>query len=194
MWKFLALVLLVMSSAVAQPTTNPAGTVEAGDVVEITVFDLKAAGGEATFRIRVDADGKVAVPWVAPVAVAGRTTDVAAALVGDAYRNANLIDKPQVTFGLVTKARQSTVPPGPMGIGDTLRISVLDPANGVPRWSHINAVLAADGTVTIPNVGPIRLLGLTEGDAAAAVVKAYDENNVLRNPMVIVLRTMAAGK
>jgi protein involved in polysaccharide export with SLBB domain len=195
MWKSLTVFLLFASTAWAQPTTNPAGTVEAGDLVEISMFDLNSAGGEAVFRIRIDADGRVAVPWVAAITVGGKTTDVAAAAIGDAYRNSNLLLKPQVTLALVTKARNSVVQPGPMGVGDTLKISVLDPATpALPRWSHINAVLAADGSVTIPVVGQVKVVGLTEGEAAGVIAKAYEENNVMKQPMVIVLRTLAAGK
>lgn len=193
MWKSLLVLFTLASAVLAQPTTNPAGVVEPGDVVEVAMFDLAAGGGEAVFQMRVDADGKLAVPWVTAVTVAGKTTDVAAALVGDAYRASNLLLKPQVTIALITKAAQSRVPPGPMGVGDTLKISVLDPATpALPRWSHINAVLSQEGTVTIPVVGPVRILGLTESEAAAAIAKAYEENNVLKQPMVIVLRTMAA--
>lgn len=189
----LAVILLTATIAAAQPTTNPAGTVEAGDLVEVAMFDLNAAGGEAVFQIRVDADGKLAAPWVGAITVGGKSTDVAAAAMGDAYRASNLLLKPQVTIALVTKAANSKVSPGPMGVGDTLKISVLDPATpALPRWSHINAVLAQEGTVTIPVVGPVKVVGLTEGEAAAVIAKAYEENNVLKQPMVIVLRTMAA--
>ena len=190
----IATILVLAATTFAQPTTNPAGVVEAGDVIEVSMFDLTAAGGEATFQIRVDADGKVAVPWVSAVSVGGKTTDVAAAAVGDAYHTANLIVKPQVTIALVTKARNLQAPPGPMGVGDTLKVSVLDATGPEPRWSYINAVLAADGTITMPVLGAIKVAGMTEADAAALIFKAYEEQNVLRHPMVIVLRTMAAGK
>jgi protein involved in polysaccharide export with SLBB domain len=147
------------------------------------------------FQLRIDADGKLAAPWVGAITVGGKTTDVAAAMIGDAYRASNLLLKPQVTIALVTKARNSQVQPGPMGVGDTLKISVLDPATpALPRWSHINAVLAQEGTVTIPVVGAVKVLGLTEGEAASVIAKAYEENNVLKQPMVIVLRTLTAGK
>jgi protein involved in polysaccharide export with SLBB domain len=185
--------ILLANSALAQPTTNPAGTVEPGDLIEVSMFELTGAGGEATFQLHVDADGKIAVPWVPPVAVSGKTTDVAASIVGDAYRSANLIERPQITIALVTKARNSQVPNGPMGVGDTLKVSVLDTTGPTPRWSHVNAVLAADGTVTMPVIGAVKIVGMTEGEATAVILKAYDDQNVGHHPMVVVLRTMAAG-
>jgi protein involved in polysaccharide export with SLBB domain len=81
-----------------------------------------------------------------------------------------------------------------MGVGDTLKVSVLDTAGPTPRWSHVNAVLAADGTITMPVIGAIKIVGMTEGEATAAIVKAYDDQNVGHHPMVIVLRTLAAGR
>jgi hypothetical protein len=46
----------------------------------------------------------------------------------------------------------------------------------------------------MPIIGTLKIAGMTEGEATAAIVKAYDEQNVGRHPMVVVLRTMAAGR
>ena len=59
---------------------------------------------------------------------------------------------------------------------------------------HSSVRVAADGTVTLPLIGSIRLLGMTETQAAAAIDKALVTDGMLTHPQATVLVTNAAGQ
>jgi uncharacterized protein involved in exopolysaccharide biosynthesis/protein involved in polysaccharide export with SLBB domain len=77
----------------------------------------------------------------------------------------------------------------PIAAGDFLEIGEFH----TPEF-HSSARVAADGTVLLPLVGQVRLLGMSERAASEAVAKALVESGMLLHPQVSVLVVSAAGQ
>lgn len=77
----------------------------------------------------------------------------------------------------------------PIGPGDFLEVSEFH----LPEF-HSQARVAADGTVELPLIGRVKVLGLLEPQAAQAVEKALLDSGMLLHPQVTVLVTLAAGQ
>ena len=77
----------------------------------------------------------------------------------------------------------------PIGPGDFLEVSEFH----LPEF-HSQARVAADGTVELPLIGRVKVLGLSEPQAAQAVEKALLDSGMLLHPQVTVLVTLAAGQ
>jgi protein involved in polysaccharide export with SLBB domain len=170
---------------------NPAGTVRAGDLIEVVVWGLVVDATPATMQVRVDADGKAALPLLNAIPVAGQTTDVAAVTFAQAYRQAAIEPAAIITVGIVEPADRATVKPGVFASGETARILLFD-LGSEGRPAVVNAVVAENGTVQIPLVGAVTLRGLTEADAAIAIQQAFRTRRLADNALVSVLRTSMA--
>ena len=68
-----------------------------------------------------------------------------------------------------------------LGLGDTISLTVF----GKPDLST-KAVVADDGTVQLPLIGPIRVVGLSPSEAAQRVTQAYLDGEFLVNPQVTI--------
>ena len=77
----------------------------------------------------------------------------------------------------------------PIADGDFLDVSEFH----TPEF-HSAVRVAADGTVLLPLVGQVRLLGLTEQQASRAIEKAFVDAGMLLHPQVSVLVTNAVGQ
>jgi len=77
----------------------------------------------------------------------------------------------------------------PIADGDFLDVSEFH----TPEF-HSAVRVAADGTVLLPLVGQVRLLGLTEQQASRAIEKAFVDAGMLLHPQVAVLVTNAVGQ
>lgn len=78
---------------------------------------------------------------------------------------------------------------GPITPGDAVDITEFH----TPEF-HTAARVAADGTVTLPLIGPIKLTGLDEAGAAHAIEAALLAQGMLLHPRVTVLVTSYAGE
>ncbi len=77
----------------------------------------------------------------------------------------------------------------PIGAGDFLEVSEFH----LPEF-HSQVRVAADGTVELPLIGRIKILGLAEPQAARAIEKALLDQGMLLHPQVSVLVTSAVGQ
>jgi polysaccharide export outer membrane protein len=77
----------------------------------------------------------------------------------------------------------------PIGAGDFLEVSEFH----TPEF-HSSVRVAADGTVALPLVGQVRLVGLTEQQASVAIEKGLVSGGMLLHPQVSVLVTNAVGQ
>jgi len=77
----------------------------------------------------------------------------------------------------------------PIAAGDFLDVSEFR----TPEF-HATVRVAADGTVMLPLVGQVSLLGLSEQDASGAINKALVEHGMLLHPQAAVLVLSAAGQ
>src|SRR6202000_118901 len=77
----------------------------------------------------------------------------------------------------------------PLAAGDLVDVSEFHTPEFRPE-----ARVATDGTVVLPMVGAVRVLGLSEREASAAVAKALVDDGMLLHPEVTVLVVNAAGE
>ena len=77
----------------------------------------------------------------------------------------------------------------PIGSGDFLEVSEFH----LPEF-HSQARVAADGTVELPLIGRVKVMGMSEQQAAQTVEKALLDSGMLLHPQVAVLVTLAAGQ
>jgi polysaccharide biosynthesis/export protein len=77
----------------------------------------------------------------------------------------------------------------PIAAGDFLDVSEFH----TPEF-HTAARVAADGTVLLPLVGQVRLMGLSEQEASRTIGKAFVDGGMLLHPQVAVLVTNAVGQ
>ena len=90
---------------------------------------------------------------------------------------------------LASPAQFSAVMPAPITAGDSLNVSEFH----TPEF-HSEVRVAADGTVTLPLVGQVRVAGLDEQTAARAIEKALVDKHMLLHPMVSVTVTIYSGQ
>jgi polysaccharide export outer membrane protein len=86
-------------------------------------------------------------------------------------------------------APASAAMPAPIGPGDFLDISEYH----TPEF-HSAVRVAAEGTVTLPMIGEVKLLGMDEQAAARAIEVALVAKGMLLHPLVSVLVTSYAGQ
>ncbi len=77
----------------------------------------------------------------------------------------------------------------PIGVGDVLEVSEFH----TPEF-HSAVRVAADGTVILPLVGSVRVIGLSEQEASRAIEQAFVAGEMLLHPQVSVLVTNAVGQ
>jgi polysaccharide biosynthesis/export protein len=77
----------------------------------------------------------------------------------------------------------------PIGVGDFLEVTEFH----LPEFRS-EVRVAATGTVLLPLVGEVRVLGMTEPEASAAIGKALLDGGMLLHPQVSVLVTAAVGQ
>ena len=76
---------------------------------------------------------------------------------------------------------------------DLLRVTIQDfPAPGQPFTDGFK--VSETGLITLPDVGQVRVAGLTESEATAAIERAYRDAGILVNPQVSVLVVEAYGR
>src|SRR5580698_4219512 len=77
----------------------------------------------------------------------------------------------------------------PIGAGDFLEVTEFH----LPEFRSAVRV-AATGTVLLPLVGEVKVLGMTEPEASTAIGKALLDGGMLLHPQVSVLVTAAVGQ
>ena len=162
----------------ARATTRP-GTIDVGDLLAIEVDGLTGIGHADAFPVRVQADGTVALPLVGDVAVADHDRATVARDVAAAYRAANVVPTAQVQVRRLQVAGTGGPAAGPVGAGDLVRcviVGLRDPTNAA---TVTVARVDGHGDLTVPLIPPVRMAGLTDGRAAAAVAAAYHDANII---------------
>lgn len=95
---------------------------------------------------------------------------------------------PASSAPLDSAAQQAAIP-GPIQPGETLDIAEYH----TPEF-HSQVRVSANGTVTLPMIGEIKLIGLDEQAAAAAIAAALLDKGMLLHPQVTVLVTTFVGQ
>ncbi len=92
------LVSFVASRGIAEPiATTKHATLNAGDVIEVTIGDLVGVGVETTKRSRIGENGNISLPLIGSVKAAGLTEAELEKSIAAEYKKAKLIEKPEVS-------------------------------------------------------------------------------------------------
>jgi len=86
------------------------GPLKAGDKIVCRILDLQGPGIESKFHQTIPNDGKIALPHIDGIAIAGKLESEAAVAIDDAYRKANLISNAQVE---VVREQPEAIAPNP---------------------------------------------------------------------------------
>ena len=130
--------------------------------------------------------GVVKLPQDQPAGVRPNAKDAPPVWNAVAPANAQGLPEPAVRQPGVAAGMAMALP---IGAGDFLEVSEFH----TPEF-HSSVRVAEDGTVALPLVGQVRLLGLTEQQASGAIEKALVGGGMLLHPQVSVLVTNAVGQ
>ena len=90
--------------------------------------------------------------------------------------------------GIVRTLPPATAPTptaaGPIAVRDQLRISVLYKGDDAEPAASVDKV-DDQGRVALTTIGPVRVVGLTEPDAAAAITRAYRDAGITAKVSVL---------
>ncbi len=81
---------------------SPDAVVGAGDLLELSVFDVP----ELSKSVRVTGNGELDLPLIGKMQASGKSAAALAALIADRYRKGNLVLDPQVTIRILEFATQ----------------------------------------------------------------------------------------
>jgi RNA polymerase sigma factor (sigma-70 family) len=184
---------IVFQVQVGEPVkiNTPDTPIAVGDVVEVSVDDLVAPNVRSAMPSRVEASGNIPVVLIGDIKVAGLKPGEAAAAVAKGYRDAKIIQFPQVAVNVVEPAAQSKVKPGPFGVGDTARILLMD-LTSPGSTTTVHAQVAGGGTIELPLVGQVNIRGLTESEATRVIAQRYSDAKIIDKMAAAVLRTSVA--
>jgi protein involved in polysaccharide export with SLBB domain len=174
-------------------TDASGGKLAPGDLVEVSVDDLTGPGATAEFHAHVGADGEVAVPLLGPIKLVGMTPGQAERAVAKEYQTRGVIRNGVIGVRVIEPAGRAKVKPGPIGKGDLLSLA----ANGLTgpgARTEFKARVGADGAIGFPWIGAVRVEGLSEAQAVAAIAKAMREQRVEEGPIVAVWREQSADQ
>lgn len=183
-----------LSALVGRPTTRPVsqlGPIIKGDSLHVSIADLAGPGLLTVRDVRVDSDGKVGIVMVGPVSLVGLTLPDAARSIAKELQTKNLIRNAQVTVERWEAAATSNAPSGPLRTGDFVRI-VLSDLRGPGLETVVNTQVDEQGNIDLPMVGAVKVGGLSEINAGAAINRTYRDANLISNAGATVLRTGAA--
>jgi protein involved in polysaccharide export with SLBB domain len=172
-------------------------TVQVGEPLAVTVFDLEGPGRKTEVKVEPDGKGQVALPYLKkPVEAKGLTAGKLKDAIVKAYRDENLIaeaavlvqfwDEVEPPAGAAAARKKPAEKGSPIQGDDRLAISISDLAGPGVRT---DVTLKPDhrGDVSLPYLKkPVAAKGLTCSQLEAAVARAYRDEKLLDKAQVSV--------
>ena len=178
-----ALLLDALPPDALQPARSKASAVVAG-LLLLTLLAAQAGLGQApTPNTQGLPSGVVKLPQDAPVGITPNPKE-APPVWNSATGSAPAQGMPEQTTRPLGAAMAL-----PIATGDFVDVSEFH----TPEF-HSSVRVAADGSVVLPLVGQVKLVGLSEPQAARAIEKAFLDGGMLLHPQVSVLVTSAVGQ
>ena len=185
-WTMIACAMGMTLAAAAEPTTQPVDTVGPNDLLCIGIWDIRPTGGETLKTVRVDPKGYVSLYYVGQVKLAGKSFEQAEREINDTYRANGITNNAAPSLNRLEHGAIASVQYGPIAVGERISVRVLDLVPDVEQ-SRIFTV-SEGGKVGLPLLGQFKVAGITEGDAEAAITRAFELQFGLRSVPVSVLR------
>lgn len=146
-----------------------AGPVQKGDLLRVSLIDVQAPISETTLDVRVGQDGRVGLPLVGGVAVAGRSVPDAIRDIATAYEKRKIAEYMSVWLLRIESADQSKIPLGPIQPGDLLNVFVGGSVSYDRRPWNRPVRVSENGTISLPHVRDLRVGGLSELQAQESI-------------------------
>ncbi len=171
------------------PSTAPtlhSGVLAIGDRLQLSIVDLVGPSKPSSFTPLIDPDGKIGMPLVQPIPVAGLSPADAEAAVRKAYSDVNLIANANVTISVLEPATAATTSLAPIKAGAAITVRIWD-LDGPGLETKMELAVNDQWAIAMPRVNDIQVSGMTERDAAVAIQKAYRDAKLISNPEVEVV-------
>jgi protein involved in polysaccharide export with SLBB domain len=182
-------VRVVAPAGAAKVTAGPIGK---GDLLSLVAYDLAGPGARSEYKARVGEDGAVGFPLIGAVAVDGLSEAGAVEAVVKALREKGISTSAVVAIHRVQSADRADVKLGAVAAGEVLRVSL----NGLagPGVETVKIVRVNDkGEVAMPLADAVKVGGLSEAAAAAAIARAYHDRRLIDGAQVSVLKVNGAA-
>jgi protein involved in polysaccharide export with SLBB domain len=158
-----------------QPPQPQAGNdaVRPGDLLILRIPELTGPNTTYVKPVRVDAGGRVTVPYVKePLTLGMLTLAEAEKAVNEGLRKAGVMETPGTWIDRMERAEAASVKPGPIAPGDVVRVSIVELQGPGLEQVH-NLHVSEAGNIGLPYLGQTKVGGMTEIEAEGAVVQAY---------------------
>jgi protein involved in polysaccharide export with SLBB domain len=158
-------------------------TIQNDDLLEIVTSDSTPATATDEL-LRVQPDGTVRLMTAGPVHVAGLGRSAAESAIADQLQSRQILAHPVVHVWRKQSATSPLAPHGPIAPGDLIHLAVRD-------LTAANVTTTADrrvseaGELELPLIStPLKVAGMTDSQAADAVVAAYADRQILAKALV----------
>jgi protein involved in polysaccharide export with SLBB domain len=193
-------------TAATRPISQPTPAIktaktEVNDRLQVSLTNLIGMRLTQTLRTRVDPSGRISLPLIGQVSVAGKTLAEVQDVIAKAYSDAQIIKPSDVRVDFSEQGDNVSIHSSPFQIGDHLLLHVGD-LNGIGEETIAPDVVDSKGCTDTPQIfnngasNPpeltnVKIQGLTEYQTEQKIVAAYRSAQVLANAGVSVERISA---
>jgi protein involved in polysaccharide export with SLBB domain len=136
---------------------------------------------------RIDPQGAIRLPFLPRVALLPGNLPTAEQRIAKAYSDGQFGGPIEVTVELDEIGRQVAVQSAPLQPGDALQLHVWD-LHAAGAETVVDCIVAANGSITPPQLPPVAVQGLSEAAAEVLLSQAYATQKIMQNARVTVER------
>jgi protein involved in polysaccharide export with SLBB domain len=169
------------------------GVIEKNDLIRMTISDLVATGVETPIQARVNDAGKVRLPLVGALDVAGMKTVEAERAIARALNKAGAIQNADVNVVRLEAGKRAKAGTGKLETGDLIATFVAE-LTGPGEVCEFLAHVGNEGDVPLPYIGPVKVGGVDESEAAELIARKYRSAGVIGTPILWVVRLQTVAE
>jgi protein involved in polysaccharide export with SLBB domain len=167
---------------ITRPTPLP-HTIQNYDLLEIVTSDSTPATTTDEL-LRVQPDGTVRLMTAGPIHVAGLGRTAAESAIAEQLQSRQILAHPVVHVWRRQPASSPLAPHGPIAPGDLMHLAVRD-LTGPNVTTTIDHRVSEAGELEVPLITtPVKIAGMTDSQAADAVVAAYADRQILAKALL----------
>lgn len=201
-------------AAAPPPTSQETGYQDAanqiknGDLIKVSILGLVQADVVSEIEKRVSDKGMINLPLVGDLQAAGLTSVQLAQAVSNIYRERKIIQDPRpsvkvVAPGVATRPSVDALPRSEItpedlaakktdyliGRNDVVKVTIVGLVSAETE-STFQKRVSESGVISLPAVGEVSMIDLTEFQAEQAIVRAYRDKQLIQNarPSVTVIQ------
>lgn len=162
-------------------------TIDAHNLLKITIDDLFATGKQAIFFARVDPRGEICLPYVDGYKVAGLSLADAEKATAKAYQDGHVLNRPVIKVEFEERGTQISAQSAPFKPGDKIAVRNFDL---LPNNEETKSDLVVDlaGTIDVPKLGEVKIEGLTEREVEKLLIDKYRDAQIISHAIITVQR------